>query len=63
MANEAEKKYIEIMRQKTGEERIKIAMDLRRFVLKIAECSIRNKNPKISKEDFKKEVSRRINAK
>ena len=29
MENKAEKKYIEIMQKKTGEERLKIAMDLR----------------------------------
>jgi len=32
----AEKKYIEIMRKKNGQERLKIAIELRQLVLNIA---------------------------
>ncbi|MCX6759805.1 MAG: hypothetical protein NTW46_00485 [Candidatus Nealsonbacteria bacterium] len=59
MDNKAEKRYIEIMREKTGEGRLKIAMDLRKFVIKLAEENIRNRNPGISSENLKKEVLKR----
>jgi hypothetical protein len=61
MKNKAEKKYIEIMRKKTGEERLKIAMDLRKFVIKLAEENIKSKNPKISKKELKIALQKRIN--
>ena len=63
MANETEKKYIGIMKEKTGEERLKIAMDLRRFVIKLAEENIKNNKPGISKSNLKKEIIKRINIK
>lgn len=63
MSIKDEKKYFEIMRKKTGEERLRIAMDLRDFVIKLAKESIKNQNPKISEEDLKKEVLMRINNK
>lgn len=58
--NETEKKYIEIMRGKTGEERLKTAMDLRRLALKLAECGIKHYRPKISKKELKIELQKRI---
>ena len=63
MINEGEKKYIEIMRRKNGEERLKIAMGLRDFVIKLARENIKNRNPEISEENLKKEILRRINQK
>lgn len=60
MRDKAEKKYIEMMRQKTGEERLKIAMNLRRFVIKLAEENIKNENPGISKKQLKIELQKRI---
>jgi hypothetical protein len=60
MENKAEKKYIEIMRKKTGEERLKIALDLRNFVIKLAEQNIKNQNPKISKKELKVALQKRI---
>ena len=60
MENKAEKKYIEIMQKKTGEERLKIAMDLRKFVLKLAECGIKHYNPNISKKELKISLQKRI---
>ena len=56
----SEKKYIEIMQKKTGEERLKIAMELRNFVIKMAECNIKNQNPKISKKELKIALQKRI---
>jgi hypothetical protein len=55
-----EKKYIEIMRKKSGEERLKIAMELRKLALKMAEENIRAKNPKISSKKLKKFLQKRI---
>lgn len=51
MNKKAEKKYVEIIRKKSGEERLKIAIDLRRLALKLAEAGIKNQNPNISSED------------
>lgn len=55
-----EKKYIDIMRKKSGEERLKIAMELREFVLKIAKEGIKNQNPNISTKDLKANLQERI---
>ena len=58
--NLAEKKYIEIMRNKTGEERLKMAMELRKFVLKIAKAGIKDQHPNISPRDLKANLQERI---
>lgn len=55
-----EKKYIKIMRGKSGEERLKIAFALRKMVLKLAETEIKDKNPKISSEELRKKVFKRL---
>ena len=55
-----EKKYIEIMRRKTGEERLKISLDLRKLVLKLAEASIKSENPKITPKILFKQLQERI---
>jgi len=55
-----EKKYIKIMRRKSGEDRLKIAIGLRKMVLKLAEAEIKNQKPKISKEEIKKLIFKRI---
>lgn len=60
MKNWAEKKYIEIMRKKSGQERLKIAMELRKLVLKLAEEGIKDQNPNISPEDLKMHLQERI---
>lgn len=48
------------MRKKTGEERIKISLELRRLVLKLAEAAIKSKNPKISSKMLFKKLQERI---
>src|SRR3989338_5485928 len=48
------------MREKTGEERLKTAMDLRKLALKLAECGIRHYRTKISKKELKIELQKRI---
>lgn len=56
----AEKKYIEIMKKKSGEERLKIAMELRELSLKMAEASIKDQNPDISPMELKAALQKRI---
>jgi len=48
------------MQKKTGEERLKIAGDLRKFVLKLAECGIKNQKPKLSNQELKIALQKRI---
>ncbi|MFH1894798.1 MAG: hypothetical protein ABH813_02775 [Patescibacteria group bacterium] len=60
MIDNTEKKYIEIMRKKSGKERLKIAMDLRRLALKMAKAGIKDQNPKISSKELKKLLQERI---
>ncbi len=60
MTNKLEKKYIEIMRKKSGEERLKIAMNLRKLALKMAESAIKEQNPGISPKKLKAELQKRI---
>ena len=57
---ETEKKYIEIMRKKSGEERLKIATELRKLVLQLAEENIRSQHPNISPQDLKANIQKRI---
>lgn len=60
MNNEAEKKYIQIMQKMSGEERLKIAIELRDLALRMAEFGIKNQNPKISKQELKVALQKRI---
>ncbi|MGB9613532.1 MAG: hypothetical protein ACPL4K_05105 [Candidatus Margulisiibacteriota bacterium] len=57
---EGEKKQIEILKEKSGEERVKIALDLNRLVRKIMEDGIRNQIPDISPEEFNRQVQLRM---
>ena len=57
---EGENRYIRVWREKTGEQRLKIAMELRRLVLKLAEEGIKNQKPNISSEDLKARIQERI---
>lgn len=60
MVREAEKKYIELVRKKSGEERLRIAMDLRRLVLRLTKENIKNQNPHISSRDLKAVLQERM---
>lgn len=60
MDSVTEKKYIEVMSKKSGEERLKIAFELRKLVLKIAEAEILSRNPKISSKELKRKIQERI---
>lgn len=58
--NKTEQKYNEIMRKKSGDERIKTAIELRKLALKMAEEEIKEQNPDISSKDLKAHLQKRI---
>lgn len=60
MVSDAEKKYFEIMRKKSGQERLKIAMQLRAAVLELAKTAIIDANPKISSKALRNKLQERI---
>lgn len=60
MVTNIEKKYLEIMRRKSGQERLKIALELRKLALKLAEAKIKEENPKISSPEARKLLLKRI---
>jgi len=60
MINKIEKKYFEVMRKKSGQERLKIAVELRELVLKLAEAEIKNQKPKVSSKGLKRILQKRI---
>ena len=55
-----EKIYLEKLRNKSGEERIKIASDMFETVKEIAKAGIISQNPNISDEDLKTELKKRL---
>ena len=57
---DAQKKYFGIMRKKSGQERLKIAMQLRAAVLELAKTAIRDANPNISPEELRSKLQERI---
>ena len=59
-SEEIEKIYLEKLKNKSGEERIKIASDVFETVKEIAKAGIISQNPNISDEDLKKELMRRL---
>ena len=59
-SEEIEKIYLEKLKNKSGEERIKIASDMFETVKEIAKAGIISQNPNISDEDLKKELMRRL---
>lgn len=56
----AEKQYFQIMRQKSGQARLKISLELRELVLKLTKAQIKERNPKISLKELNKEIQKRI---
>lgn len=48
------------MRGKSGQERLKIAMQLRVAVLELAKTAIIDANPKISSEELRNKLQERI---
>lgn len=55
-----EQKYIQMIKAKNGEERLKIAFALRKLALKLAEASIRANTPNISKKELHRKLLQRI---
>lgn len=57
---EAEKKYISLLRDIGGNERIKIGAELYETVRNVIEASIRNQNCGISEDELKEKLKERI---
>ncbi|MFH0886597.1 MAG: hypothetical protein V1843_00350 [bacterium] len=60
MPSEGERKYIEKLQAKSGEERLKSAFELSRLVKHVMEDGIRHQYPHISDEEFQNIVSSRL---
>ena len=58
--NLAKEKYFQIMQGKSGQARLKIALELRKLALKFTEAQIKEKNPKISSKELKRKIQERI---
>lgn len=54
MDNKTEEKYIEIMRKKSGDEKLRIAMKLTELDIEVMKAEIKAQNPNISSEDFER---------
>lgn len=57
---EAERIYLNRLRNMSGQERLMIGAELYMFVINIARAGIMNQTPGISKKDLKKELLKRI---
>lgn len=58
---EAEKKYISLLRNMDGNRRVKIGAELYEMSRHIVESSIKNENPNISESELKEKLRRRMN--
>ncbi len=58
--DEALTKQIEIYRQMTGEERLKIALDLHTFACEVARAGIRRQFPEATTDEVEQHLRRRI---
>lgn len=56
----AQERQIQILKQKTGEERLKLALQLRELVLSLAKASIKNECPNLSAKELQKKLLQRI---
>ncbi|MCK4352305.1 hypothetical protein KAW65_02740 [candidate division WOR-3 bacterium] len=54
------KKYYEILKNMSGEKRMKIGFEMYDFALKIVESSIRNQEPGISENELKQKIKERL---
>ncbi len=57
---EAEKKYISLLRSMDGNRRVKIGAELYEMVCHLIESSIRNENPDISEIELKEKLKQRM---
>jgi len=58
--DQAEKKYIKILRKMSGNQRVKIGADLYELAYKIVEASILEKFPHISKKELSEKIKERM---
>jgi len=58
---EAEKKYISLLRNMDGNQRVKIGAELYEMARHIVESSIKNENPTLSEDELKEKLRQRIN--
>lgn len=58
---EADNKYISILRDMDGNRRAKIGAELYETVRQIIESSIRNEHPDISEQELKEKLKARMN--
>ena len=56
----AQERQFQILKQKTGEERLKLALQLRELVLSLAKASIKNEYPNLSAKELQKKLLQRI---
>lgn len=56
----AQERQIQILKQKTGEERLKLALQLRELVLSLARASIKSECPHLSAKELQKKLLQRI---
>jgi len=56
----AQERQFQILKQKTGEERLKLALQLRELVLRLAKASIKNEHPNLSAKELQKKLLQRI---
>jgi hypothetical protein len=56
----AREKQIELYRQMTGEQRLKMALDLHEFACDVARAGIRHQNPSATDEEIEEHLRRRI---
>ncbi len=54
------KLYYDRLKQMSGQDKIKQALDLNQFVIKIAEAGIRNQFPNISEKELKEKLKQRL---
>lgn len=59
-AEKVDEKYLEILRKMSGEERLKIGMELYELARNIVKASILNKYPNISDEDLEVKLRDRM---
>ena len=58
---EAEKKYISLLRNMDGNRRVKIGAELYETARHIVESSIKNENPHLSEDALKEKLKQRMN--
>lgn len=53
-------KYYEVLRNMSGEQRMRIGFEMHKFVMKIVESAIRNQYPDISDAELKEKIKERL---